>query len=295
MQTLVANDLGMERGKCSSTVEAKKIGVQVQQSRKRMNIKEYKIQKRKEKELEKALENEKKKNVIQEKELYNFREMQREITALNQLSSEDRKSLHQLNTMCKDNKITPSELKERIKKLVNSDNIQKKELSKKDKLIETLNEKIKGYDSQISHIENLEKQIDNLLLEIETKILQIERLEKENEILKNENESLKKENEDLANENEALKNENESLKNENISYKRVVEKVLNYANYKIKELINFGKPQVKKSVSIEDFIEKDTHQSNSSGLESLNKNLEKFVSTENKKEVLDYSNNLLHR
>ena len=126
--------------------------------------------------------------------------------------------------------------------------------------------KIKGYDSQISHIENLEKQIDNLLLEIETKISEIESLKKENEILK-------KENEDLANENEALKNENESLKNENISYKRVVEKVLNYANYKIKELINFGKPQVKKSVSIEDFIEKDTHQSNSSGLESLNKKI----------------------
>lgn len=273
MQTLVARDLGMERGKCSSTVEAKKLGVQVQESRKRLNIKEYKIQKRKEKELEKQLENEKKKNVIQEKELYNFREKQKEITALTQLSVEDRKSLHQLNTMCKDNKITPTELKERIKKLVNSDNIQKKELSEKDKLIENLNEKIKSYDSQIIKIENLEKQIDDLLLDMQTKVAQIENLKKENEVLKNENESLKK--------------ENESLKNENIFLKQVIDKVINYANYKIKELINFGKPQVKKSVSLEDFIEKDT-KNNSSGLEILNKNLENFVKPNQKKEDLDY-------
>ena len=53
MQTLVAKDLNMERGKCSSIVEAQRIGVEVEQSRKRINIKEYKVQKRKENELKK--------------------------------------------------------------------------------------------------------------------------------------------------------------------------------------------------------------------------------------------------
>ena len=41
MQTLVAKDLKMERGKCSSYVEAKNIGVEVQESRKRLNIRQH--------------------------------------------------------------------------------------------------------------------------------------------------------------------------------------------------------------------------------------------------------------
>jgi len=48
LQTVVATSLKMERGKCSSTVEAKKLGVEVQESRKRMNIREYKEMKQKE-------------------------------------------------------------------------------------------------------------------------------------------------------------------------------------------------------------------------------------------------------
>ena len=44
-----------------------------------------------------------------------------------------------------------------------------------------------------------------------------------------------------------------NLKKENSFLKRVLDKVLIYANSKIKELINFGKTQVKQSVSFEDF------------------------------------------
>ncbi|MDD3009686.1 MAG: hypothetical protein PHQ70_12615, partial [Arcobacter sp.] len=66
MQTLVAKDLNMERGKCSSIVEAQRIGVEVEQSRKRLNIKEYKVQKRKENELQKEIKELK-------KEIYNFK------------------------------------------------------------------------------------------------------------------------------------------------------------------------------------------------------------------------------
>jgi signal recognition particle GTPase len=57
----------------------------------------------------------------------------------------------------------------------------------------------------------------------------------------------------IMNDYELLKKENESLKKENSFLKRMVDKVLNYANSKIKDLINFGKPQVKQSVSFEDF------------------------------------------
>ncbi len=85
MQTLVAKDLNMERGKCSSTVEANRIGVEVEQSRKRLNIKEYKIQKRKENEL-------KKENEELKKEIYNFKEMQKSITAL-ELTSDEKKRI----------------------------------------------------------------------------------------------------------------------------------------------------------------------------------------------------------
>lgn len=161
MQTLVANDLGMERGKCSSIVEAKKLGVQVEQSRKRVKIKDWKIQKRKENELQKELENEKKKNIKLEKELYNFRETQKEITALAQLSVEDRKALHQLNSMCKHNKITPDELRERINSLIDSHNIQSKELEKlktQNKSLQEQNNTLKNTleEKEIEHKEELD-------------------------------------------------------------------------------------------------------------------------------------------
>ncbi len=139
---------------------------------------------------------------------------------------------------------------------------KKKKIKEKDELILKLNEKIIHYDSQIVYIENLQKQIDDLLFEMETKVSQ--NFDEENNILKKEN--------------EVLKNENESLKKENSFLKQVIDKVLIYANYKIKELINYGKPQFKKSVSFEDFakeVEKENnHKNNSSGVEMLNKKLE---------------------
>jgi hypothetical protein len=170
MQTLVAKDLGMERGKCSSTVEAKRIGVEVQESRKRVKIREHRVQKRKEKELEKELENEKKKNIKLEKELYNFRDTQREITALAQLSVEDRKALHQLNSMCKHNKITPDELRERINSLIDSHNIQSKKIDEKEELIIKSNKELEELKNQNKSLEEQNNTLKNTLEEKEEEL-----------------------------------------------------------------------------------------------------------------------------
>ncbi len=127
MQTLVAKDLNMERGKCSSIVEAKRIGVEVEQSRKRINIKEYKVQKRKENELLKEVKELK-------KELYNFKDMQKTITAL-ELTSDEKKELHSLNSKVKNQAATIEELNKKINELTvkGKDNIER--LIKKEKEI----------------------------------------------------------------------------------------------------------------------------------------------------------------
>lgn len=112
MQTLVAESLGMQRGKCSSTVEAKRIGVEVQESRKRMNIKDYKNYKRKENELKSELSKVKEEN--KELKKYDFKEMQKKITQLEELNSSQKRELHQLNSQVKNNKAEFETLQKRI-------------------------------------------------------------------------------------------------------------------------------------------------------------------------------------
>ena len=86
-------------------------------------------------------------------------------------------------------------------------------------------------------------------------IKQNKSLKEQNKVLENKVTTLEEKINSSANmsDYELLKNENESLKKENSFLKRMVDKVLIYANSKIKELINFGKTQVKQSVSFEDF------------------------------------------
>ena len=139
MQTLVARDLEMERGKCSSIVEAQRIGVEVQQSRKRLNIKEYKVQKRKENELKKEVQELK-------KEIYNFKEMQKTITAL-ELTSDEKKELHRLNSQVKNQNATIEDLNKKLSKKndeLDKAKSQKKPDNKKIKEITGERDKIKG-------------------------------------------------------------------------------------------------------------------------------------------------------
>lgn len=231
MQTLVARDLSMERGKCSSTVEAQRIGVEVEQSRKRLNIKEYKIQKRKENELQKELEKEKKKNINLEKELYNFREMQKTITAL-ELTSDEKKELHRLNSQVKNQAATIEELNKKINELTEKNKeIFHPTLKKSDdtpaKYKEVANHYIKENKELKEKVNTLETQ--NKSLEEQNSILESKVITLEEKINSSANMS----------DYEAIKKENESLKIENKSLKQKLKDIVNIANEKIKSLFNF--------------------------------------------------------
>lgn len=168
MQTLVARDLNMERGKCSSIVEAQRIGVEVEQSRKRINIKEYKVQKRKEKELEKEIKELK-------QEIYNFKDMQKSITSL-ELTSDEKKELHRLNSKVKNQEATIEELNKKINELTvkNKDNIER--LIKRDKEIVGLKTLTKNLAAEsVSNFKEAEKYKEKVnTLENQNKSLQEE-------------------------------------------------------------------------------------------------------------------------
>ena len=221
MQTLVARDLDMERGKCSSIVEAQRIGVEVQQSRKRINIKEYKVQKRKEKELEKELEKEKNKNIKLEKELYNFREMQKTITAL-ELTSDEKKELHRLNSQVKNQNATIEELNKKIEELTVTNTYRLDKLVLKQKEINDL--KALTNNEEVNILKN-----ENKSLEEQINTLTIENLDLKDKINSSSN----------MNDYEQIKKENESLKIENKSLKQKLKDIVNLANEKIKSLFQF--------------------------------------------------------
>lgn len=214
MQTLVARDLGMERGKCSSYVEAKNIGVEVEQSRKRLNIKEYKIQKRKENEL-------KKENEELKKEIYNFREMQKTITAL-ELTSDEKKELHRLNSQVKNQAATIEELNKKIEELTVTNTYRLDKLVLKQKEINDL--KALTNNEEVNILKN-----ENKSLQEQINTLTIENLDLKDKINSSANMS----------DYEAIKKENESLKNENTSLKQKIKDIVSLANEKIKSLFQF--------------------------------------------------------
>lgn len=169
MQTLVARDLGMERGKCSSTVEAKRIGVEVEQSRKRINIKEYKVQKRKEKELEKEIKELKQK-------LYNFKDMQKSITAL-EITSDEKKELHNLNSKVKNQEVTIEELQKKIDSLT----VRNKELTNltstlADESVSNFKE-AEQYKEKVNTLENQNKALQEQIKQKSEQSIEINKIE----------------------------------------------------------------------------------------------------------------------
>ncbi len=177
MQTLVAKDLGMQRGKCSSYVEAKNIGVEVQESRKRLNIKEYKIQKRKENELQKEIKELK-------QEIYNFKDMQKSITAM-ELTTDEKKELHRLNSQVKNQTATIEELNKKIEEL----------------------KKLTHYNEDTYM--DIAAALKERYYKLQTELNQLKEEKPTNENDVNEN---KKALEDIKKKNEELRNENSQLK-----------------------------------------------------------------------------------
>lgn len=187
MQTLVARDLSMERGKCSSTVEAQRIGVEVEQSRKRLNIKEYKIQKRKENELKKEVQELK-------KEIYNFKEMQKTITAL-ELTSDEKKELHRLNSQVKNQAATIEELNKKIEELKKDIFHPKITINKTPaKNLEVAN----YYINQNKSLEEQNKTLESKVITNDLLIQEIKDLKVKADLLENENKSLKQKLKDIV-------------------------------------------------------------------------------------------------
>lgn len=211
MQTLVARDLDMERGKCSSIVEAQRIGVEVQQSRKRLNIKEYKVQKRKENEL-------KKENEELKKEIYNFREMQKTITSL-ELTSDEKKELHRLNSQVKNQVATIEDLNKKIEELKKDIFHPKITINKTPaKNIEVANYYIK----ENKNLQEQNKVLENKVITLEDKIV-----------------SSSPQNDLLIKEIKDLKEKVTVLENENKSLKQKIKDIVSLANEKIKALFQF--------------------------------------------------------
>lgn len=300
LQDFTAIALNMERGN----------NYQIKKSAKRLDTHEFKASKKRENEVKKIVKNEKNKIVKQANEIIkNHKEDKKKLKEeLEELKKENAKFREELKN--KDGGVTREEFKllEDLNKQLQADlKASKIDLATALEQIEELKKDI----FHPNHKTDAGRTLTNKEVADYFEHITIPELQKENKSLKEQNKVLEDklstlEDKVVSSANmsdyELLKKENEELKKENSFLKRVIDKVLTYANSKIKELVRFGKPQVKQSVEFEDFkkeVEKeDNHKSTLSGLESLNKTLEDFVKPNQKKEDLDYSeyhNNLLQR
>ncbi|QKJ26173.1 hypothetical protein ACBT_0189 [Aliarcobacter cibarius] len=209
MQSIVADTLKMTRGKCSSTVEAKRLGVEVEVSRKRLSIKDWKIQKRKERELEKKIE-----TLEKEVEKYNSKDKENEIT-IQTLYEKIRELIKLVYHETELNEVTKKPLKN--KEIVEN---QLKIINDKDKNIETL-----LFDNNLK---------DEIIIKLKT--------ENKNLILSTQKDSLEKKISSIQNissDYDELKKENLMLKKENQSLKENTKNILEVSNTKIKSLFRF--------------------------------------------------------
>ena len=257
LQDFTAQTLNMERGN----------NYQIKKSAKRLDTHDYKAEKKAENEVKKVVKNEKNKIVKKANEIINS-------------EREDKKKLkEELEELKKENAKFREELK------ANEDLSTRENFKKQEVLNKQLQEDLKANKIELSEalaeIEKLKKDIFHPTLrksdDTQAKYKEVaNHYIKENKSLQEQNKSLQEQNKSLEskvialeskinsssnmNDYEAIKKENESLKQENSFLKRVIDKVLAYANGKIKELVRFGKPQVKQSVEFEDFSNTVTNE-----------------------------------
>jgi hypothetical protein len=269
LQDFTAQTLNMERGN----------NYQIKKSVKRLDTHEFKASKKEENEVKKIVKNEKSKivkkaNEIIKDERTQKKELKNELETLKEENNKARAELKELGGVREDfaklenlNKKLQEDLKTKSidldEALKQIQDLRREVFSTKYK--DNNNNPVKNIDV-VKHLEKENIQLKTSLDEAniikeDLKILN-DRLENDLKATRNEKQILegkvltleaKSIPVQIMNDYELLKKENESLKKENSFLKRMVDKVLNYANSKIKDLINFGKPQVKQSVSFEDF------------------------------------------
>ena len=248
LQDFTAQTLNMERGN----------NYQIKKSAKRLDTHEFKAEKKAENEVIKTVKTEKNKVIKKAKEIINEereekKELKAELETLKQENNKARAELKELGGIREDY----SKLESLNKKLQEDLKNKSIDLNEALKQIQDLKQEVfstKYEDKNNNPVKNidivkyLEKKVDTLQTDLkatrnEKRILEDKVLTLEDKIVSRANMS----------DYELLKKENEELKKENNFLKRVIDKVLTYANSKIKELVRFGKPQVKQSVEFEDF------------------------------------------
>jgi hypothetical protein len=142
---------------------------------------------------------------VKEKAGYNFREMQKQITALENTSVEDKKELHKLNTQVSKGNATVQELEEKIAALsLRVENREKVLIEilptakKPSEVLQYVQELKNDLSQALQDKRGLEMLNDTLITEKMDSRGNQSDLNKQVEELKNENESLKKENEKLS-------------------------------------------------------------------------------------------------
>ena len=248
LQDFTAQTLNMERGN----------NYQIKKSAKRLDTHEFKAEKKAVNEVIKTVKKEKSKvikkaNEIIKDERTQKKELKNELETLKEETKKIREELKELNAIREQHAKLESlnkKLQEDLKtKSIDLDEALKQIQDLKKEVFSTKykddnNNPVKNIDV-VKYLEKKDNQLENDL-----KATRNEKQILEGKVSTLEAKSIPTQ---IMDDYELLKKENESLKKENSFLKRMVDKVLNYANSKIKDLINFGKPQVKQSVSFEDF------------------------------------------
>ncbi len=157
LQSKTASILGMERGQEGSKT-------------KRLDTYEFKKHKQREEQTIKALKQENKALKEENKELkseneailYNFREMQKKITALENLSNEQKKELHKLNSLVKNKKAEVKDLIQALKTAQKTIEEQKETITIQKEKISELEAKISELQDKITELEDKLKQRDKM-------------------------------------------------------------------------------------------------------------------------------------
>ena len=269
LQTFVADTLKMQRGKVSVKEHAKELNVKVEKASRRLDTHDYKrAMKIKEQE------------ELKLKEKYNFREYQKKITSLEDLTKEQKKELHSLNSAVKNQKATIDELNQKIEEIqaknaanamlhsqeilknmsLEEENTKlKEELNKKPKEIEIIKTVENPLNKDLEEENNMlvnsnkdtAKSLVNAQEELKRNKIEIDILENEKAILYRENEELeyhKEQNEIKLNMQKSFIGENNDLYFEKSTLGSIFKAVTN----KFKELKNTIKELKNKVLHLEE-------------------------------------------
>ena len=191
LQTFTAKTLNMQRGKVSVKEHAKELNVKVEKASKRLDTHEYKramILK----ELKPKTQNNQNQKKIELQKLviagakYNFREMQKVITDLQDLTNEQKRELHRLNSQVKNDTATIEDLeitleasRERASEKIAQRNKYREQLTEALETIEDLEMKLEVNRERVNSMAKQRNKYREQLMELEGREPEIREVIKE--------------------------------------------------------------------------------------------------------------------